>query len=129
MKTLSVFLAADMRMGHQGLMALAKSHKTGVKDLQKDEAFIFINRKRTMMKSYAWNHVVSFVRSVDINRPIDISCLDYLAKSFNSDGSMDYPRALKEMLEKKLKGTKLETEYINGKNVGTFLKKTLANQS
>lgn len=110
-------------------MALAKSHKTGVKDLQKDEAFIFINRKRTMMKSYAWNHVVSFVRSVDINRPIDISCLDYLAKSFNSDGSMDYPRALKEMLEKKLKGTKLETEYINGKNVGTFLKKTLANQS
>lgn len=112
-----------MRLGHDGLIALAKTKKIDINELKPGEALIFINTKRDRMKCFAWNKVVSFVRSVDINRPIDVGVLDYLAQAFNENGVMDYPRALKEALEDKLKGKKLEPEMLSSKTARAILQK------
>lgn len=112
-----------MRLGHEGLVKYAATKDVKMSDLDTGEAIIFINRARTMMKSYSWNKVISFVRSKDIKRPIDIAVLDYLPKTFNVDGEMDYAKALKAMLEKKLQGKhKLDPELVIS---GTYLKRNI----
>lgn len=113
MKTCNIFLGADLRLGHLGLIKLAETKAIKLLELKEGEAVIFINAKRNRMKSYAWNSVVSYVRSEETNRPIDLNALDYLAQTFNPKGQMDYSAALKNSLEKRLniKG-KLEPECL-----------------
>lgn len=122
-ETVNVFLAVDLRLGHDGLTAYAKEHKVDMADLKTGEAVVFINTKRTHMKSYSWNKVVCVVRAQDINRPIDVDVMDYLAQTFSQDGVMDYPAALKMALETKLKGRKLLAEQVNSKTAKSILKK------
>lgn len=117
MKTVNVFLGADMRLGHEGLIEYAASRKIKVESLKPGEAIVFINAKRDRMKSFSWNKVVSFVRSADINRPIDLETMDYLAQAFSPDGVMDYNKALRMKLEKKLIGHKLEPETLTSKAI------------
>lgn len=123
MKTVNVFLGVDLRLGHDGLSAYAATRKVKMTELRPGEAVVFINTKRTYMKSYSWNKVLSSVRSVDINRPIDIDVMDYLAQAFNKDGTMDYPKALKMALETKLQGRKLVPEQLSSRTAKAILRK------
>lgn len=109
-KVLHVFLGMDLRAGHVGLMVHAK--KAGVEELPKGSAIIFINAKKNKMKSYSWNGVVSYIRSEEANRPIDLSVIDELPKAFDTNGHMDYAKALKVTLEKKLAQKKLDPFYL-----------------
>ena len=123
MKCIHVFLGADMRLGHDGLKALARASKIDFDALKQGEALVFINARKDRMKSISWNHVVSFVRSEDINRPIDLSVLDYLAQAFSAEGVMDYTEALKMALEEKLKSRRLLPEHVNSRTAKAILKK------
>jgi hypothetical protein len=91
-----------MRTMHKGMGALLD--KQGIKRLATDEAVIFINRARDRLKSYSYNGVISYVRFTGSDkRAIDLSAIDEIARAFNSDGTLDYNRALKKHLEKRLK--------------------------
>jgi len=127
MRCVNAFLGADMRLGHDGLLAYAKSKKVDLNALGAGEAAVFINAKRTHMKIYSAK-VISFVRSVDINRPIDLSVLDYIAKIWDSDALFDYPQALKEVLTLKLeskKSQKLKPEHLSSTTAKAILTKSL----
>ncbi len=102
MKAVNLFLGADLRSGHPGLTKLAKSRGIVLKELRKGEAVIFVNSKKDKMKAFAWNGVLSYIRFDDAKRSIDLSALDEFPRAFNADGSMDYTRALKASLEKRL---------------------------
>lgn len=103
MKSVNIFLGADLRLGHDGLRKLAKSKNVLLSELNRDEAVIFINSARDKIKSYSWNGVVSYMRSKETNRPIDLMALDYLVKTFNPSGQMNYPAALRLALLKRLR--------------------------
>lgn len=102
MKTVNILLGADLRGGHNSLTIQAKERKVIISELKKDEAIIFINRKKDKMKCYAYNGVLSYVRFDDPRRGIDLNALDYFPQAFRSDGTMDYPRALRESLKKRI---------------------------
>lgn len=103
MKTVHVFLGSDLRSGHLGLAAQAQKNKVSLKELEKNEAVVFINRKKNKMKAYAYNGVLSYVRFDDPKRGIDLGALDEFPKAFDAEGQMDYSKALRAALEKKLK--------------------------
>jgi hypothetical protein len=111
-KVIHVFLGSDLRAGHNGLFNQAKASGVKVKELPEGSAIIFINRKKNKLKSYAWNGVVSYIRSDETNRPIDLSVIDELPRAFDSNGRMDYAKALKATLEKKLQAKKLDPLFL-----------------
>lgn len=103
MKTVHVFLGADMRSMHRGLREIAKANGIDLTKLKKGEAAVFINASKNKLKSYSFNGVISYVRFDDPQRPIDLNALDELPKAFDPNGKLDYSRALKATLEKRLK--------------------------
>lgn len=102
MKAVNLFLGADLRSGHPGLTKLAKSRGIVLKELRTGEAVIFINSKKDKMKAFAWNGVLSYVRFDDKKRAIDLSAIDEFPRAFDKDGVMDYAKALRASLEKRL---------------------------
>lgn len=112
MKAVHVFLAVDMRCGHDGLYLLAKSHGVDISKLGTENACVFISRDRLKMKTFSWNGVVCSIKSKDNKRPYDISALDEIAKAFDKNGAIDYPKALRARLEKVMasKGRLVEGE-------------------
>jgi hypothetical protein len=109
-KTVRVFLGADMRGAHVGLAAQAARHQVSLSKLGPQEAVIFINRARDRLKSYSFNGVISYVHFTD-KRAIDMAALNELPRAFNADGTLDYSKALRVALEKRLslkQGEKVE---------------------
>lgn len=103
MKAVKVITGADLRAMHPGLKKLAARFDIDLGNLKDGEAVLFINRAKDKLKSYSSNGVVSYVRFDDKKRSIDMDALNEIPRSFNSDGSLDYNRALKSALTKKLK--------------------------
>jgi len=60
------------------------------------------------MKCYAWNGVLSYVRFDDPNRGIDLNAFNEFPRAFSSDGVMDYGKAIKASLEKRLVAQKFK---------------------
>lgn len=102
MKAVNIFLGCDLRSGYTGLRELLKKHKIAFDSLNPEEAYLFVNRAKTSVKVLSHNHVVSYLRSKDTNRPIDIEALNEIPKAFNNDGTIDYNKALKLSLEARL---------------------------
>lgn len=101
-RAVSIFMGADLRAGHVGLRALAQKHRVQLSALGSGECVVFINRARNKIKSYSFNGVISYVRFDDARRGVSIEALDELPRAFRSDGTLDYDRALRVSLEKKL---------------------------
>lgn len=108
MKILNIFLGVDMRMGHLGLANLAKSKSVNVYDLASQSGTVFISKDKQRMKVYAYNGVLSYIKSDNKARPLDLAAIDEFPKAFSRDGRMDYGKALKLRLEKALKTKKLD---------------------
>lgn len=102
MKTVHFFLGADLRGSHAGLMLQAKAKKVDLAKLANGEAAVFINRRKTKLNAYSFNGVVSYVRFDDSRRGIDMDSLNEIPRAFTKDGHMDYTKALRETLKKKL---------------------------
>jgi len=115
MKTVHFFLGADLRGSHAGLAMQAKQKNIDLAKLKAGEAVVFINRKKNKLKSYSFNGVVSYVRFDDSRRGIDMDALNEIPRSFTSDGRMDYERALRETLKKKLSLKRFEELEVVGK--------------
>lgn len=103
MNTVHFVLGADLRGGHLGLAAQAKSHNIKLQELNDMEAVVFINAAKNKMKAYSWNGVISYVKFDDPKRPLNLMSLDEIPRAFNRDGTMNYKKALKSSLEKMLK--------------------------
>lgn len=91
MKILRVFINVDMRNGHYGLGTLAKEHKINVTKLDPGNFVIFINARRTKMKAYGANEVLSYVR---YGERISLDAIRYLPMAFQAKQKFDYDAAL-----------------------------------
>lgn len=60
------------------------------------------------VKAYAYNGVISYLIQQDKKRPLDLEALNELPRAFSTDGVMDYTKALKASLEKRLKDRVLD---------------------
>jgi hypothetical protein len=127
MKTVHVVLGADLRGNHNVLEVQAKKHNLHLSRLRFGEAVLFINRKKDKLKSYSFNGVVSYIRFDDSGfdgsgrrgsrRGLDLDALNEIPRAFSPNGVLDYDKALKITLEKKLGLSKTfkETEVLKSK--------------
>lgn len=112
MKTVHVFLAVDMRCGHDGLILHAKTAKVDLKEMTAGTACVFISRDRLRIKVYSFNGVLSYLKAPDY-RPFDLNAIDEFPKAFDKDGTMDYSKALKARLIKVMsKRGALEEDHL-----------------
>lgn len=102
MKAVNIFLGVDLRSGYGGLRELLKKHKISFDDLSREEVYIFVNRAKTSVKVLSYNHVVSYLRSCDTNRPFDIAALNEIPRAINANGTLNYDKALRLSLEARL---------------------------
>lgn len=102
MRTVNVILGADLRSGHNGLTQQAKTKQIDLRKLSTGEAVVFINAKKNKMKCFSYNGVLSYVRFDDPRRGIDLNAIDFFPKAFHPDGRMDYPKALRMALERRM---------------------------
>lgn len=102
MRAVNIFMGADLRSGYSGLRDLLKKNKIDFNNLNSEEAYIFVNRSKTSLKVLSYNHVVSYLRSEDTNRPFDMEALNEIPRAFKADGTIDYNKALKLSLEARL---------------------------
>jgi hypothetical protein len=111
-KALHVFLGVDMRKSHDGLILLAKNKKIDLTKLPDETAAVFISANKLRIKTYSYNHIVGYLRA-NSYRPFDLSAIDEFPRAFDKSGMMNYNKALKAALEKKLhtKG-KLKEELL-----------------
>jgi hypothetical protein len=108
MKTIRVFLGADMRSSHNGLYKMIKSEGIDVSKMKIGEAILFINRAKDRLKSLSSNGVLSYVNTEPLKRKIDLDVIEEIPRAMGIDGSMDYPKAMRLMLQKKLESKKFK---------------------
>lgn len=104
MRTVNVFLGIDMRMGHPGLIDLAKKNGVDLLNMEPQTACVFISRNKLRMKTFCYNGVLCYMRAMDIKRPFDLDSINEFPRAFDKNGQMNYAKALRATLEKKLKG-------------------------
>lgn len=102
MKTVHFFLGADLRSQHLGLIAIAKKANIDLLRLNAEEAVIFINSAKNKIKSFSYNGVVSYIKFDDPKRGIDMDALNEIPKAFDKNGTLNYTKALKASLEKRM---------------------------
>ena len=113
MKSVHVFFGVDMRSMHNGLEKLCLKHKVNLRELATNEAVVFINRAKDRVKTYSYNGVISYIKFEDSSRPFNMDAIDEIPKAFKKDGTLNYPKALKAALERKLKNRRFkEVEFI-----------------
>lgn len=95
---MQVFLNADLRGSHNHLIELAKAHKLDLTSLEHNEAVVFINKRRTLMKIYVTGNTFSFTRR-DF---IDLDAVRQIPKAFGANGDFSYDEALRLSLTEKL---------------------------
>lgn len=93
-----VFLNADLRGSHNALIALAAIHKMDLTKLQTNEAVVFINRARTLMKVFVTGNTFSSTRR-DF---IDLDVVRHIPRAFGATGDFKYDEALRLSLTEKL---------------------------
>lgn len=98
MRIIQCFVDADLRGSHKNLQKTALAYKLDLAELQENEAVIFINKKRTLMKCAVKGNTFSFTR----RDHIDLEVVEYLPRYFGGDG-FDYDGALEESLNTRLK--------------------------
>lgn len=104
MKAVKFLFNADMRGGHDHLLAQAKKLNIDLGDLRLEEAVVFINRRQNKIKTFSYNGVISYVRfTEDSHRGIDLNALSEIARAFNKNGVLDYNKALKQSLITRLR--------------------------
>ena len=102
MKTVHIFLGADMRCSHAGLITTAKTQGIEWQRLKSGEALLFINSRKDRLKSLSWNGVLSYVNFSDTRRALDLNAIEEIPKALSPSGHMDYKKALKLALLKRL---------------------------
>src|SRR6478609_7265195 len=95
MKTTHAFLGADLRLGHEGLIELAKKENVDLHKLPTGSAAVFINSEKSKLKTYSWNGVVSYIRTTK-RGSIDMDVLDEIVKAISPNGHMDFKKAMRE---------------------------------
>jgi hypothetical protein len=103
MRGVHIFLGADLRAGHEGLAAICRKERVDLSSLHAGDCVIFINARRDKFKAYSPNGVVSYYKSPDPRRLIDITALNAIPLAINGRGVVDYPRALRASLIERLK--------------------------
>lgn len=95
-----VFVGADMRQGHDGMMKHASKKGVNLKNLKDQHAVCFFSRDRYRMKLFTFNGIVCYLRRTELQRPFDLNAVDEFHRAFDKNGKLDYDKALKFRLEK-----------------------------
>lgn len=100
-KILRVFLDTDMRNQHAGLHKVAKSKKVDLTNLDNGEHVVFVNGACDKVKVFSSRGVLSYVRK-DTKGKLDLNMIEMIPHSFNQLGGIDWEKASRLSLEKKL---------------------------
>lgn len=100
-KILRVFLDTDMRNQHDGLEKIATKNKVSLIDLDQGSHVIFVNTRCNKIKIYSSNGVLSYMKK-DTGGKLDLNMIEMIPHSFNQTGAIDWNKAAKLSLEKKL---------------------------
>lgn len=95
-----VFLGADLRQGHEGLVDHAKKKGVKLRELPPQTGVVFFNRKMTGMKLYGSGGMLGYLRRDELQRPFDLEAVSEFHRCFDKNGELDYDKALKLRLEK-----------------------------
>src|SRR6267142_4284345 len=101
MKTVEVFIGADMRCSHRGLVKLAKDNGVHVDDLQPGDAIVYVNMRKNRVKTLSYNGVLSYLNLEGTRRTVDLDALSMIPQALDPRGAMNYKRALFFTLQKK----------------------------
>lgn len=99
-RALQVFMNADLRCSHDGLSALAKAQNIDVSKLEPGEYVLFINSGKNLLKLYAANNVIAFLKLK--TGKIDLKTIRLIPQAFNASGKIDYDKTLREVIEREL---------------------------
>ena len=99
-RVVRLFLDTDMRNQHQGLMELAKKQSVDIAKLAVVEHVVFVNASLNRVKICSKGNVLSYL--FRDKGQIDMQAFKEIASAFGEDGSINFDRALKESLVKRL---------------------------
>jgi hypothetical protein len=96
-RLLQVFLNQDMRNGHEGLAAVAKSAGLDVKALEPGQFVVFVNSAMDRLKMYAAANVVAYQSLA--GRKVDMRVIREIPRVFQATGTLDYDQALEKVVQ------------------------------
>lgn len=99
-KVIRMFLDVDMRNQHSGLINLAASKKVNLRELARGEHVVFINNPCNRVKVFSHGNILTYLWRE--KGRIDIQAFSEIAGAFNDDGSINFDKALKDSLIKRL---------------------------
>lgn len=102
MRVVQCFFDVNMQNGHDGLQLIAKKGGVDVRLLGQGEFVVFINRDRNRIKLYATNNTTAYYKRPRGASPLSLESIPNIVKAFGQSGKIDYDRALKQTIEKKL---------------------------
>ena len=91
-----------MRCSHAGLIKIAEKGGVPFRKLKPGDALLFINTSKNRIKTLSWNGVLSYVNFHGTRRALDLSTIEEIPRAITPTGHMDYKKALRITLEKKL---------------------------
>ena len=93
-------MGVDMRNQHNGLNRVAAGHKVNLANLAPAEHVIFINRQQDKVKVYSTDGSLLYKRKE--KGKIDSGFIEQIPKAFDAKGRLDWDKAEKLALDKKL---------------------------
>lgn len=97
---LRIFLGADFRCQHDGLIKIAADNGLNIKNLKPGKHVVFINAKRDRIKMFSPGGVLSYARLE--NGRVNLEALQSIPKAFDGDLSFAYDKALTKIIREKL---------------------------
>ena len=96
-QVIKCFLGSDLRMGHDGLRAVALKDKVKVDELGAGEFVIFINSAQDKVKVYAPNATLAYYRCRK-GESLDMRVIGNIPKAFGAKGRIDFEELVRETL-------------------------------
>lgn len=96
-----IFLNADFRKQHDGLIQLAQEHHLNIAALEPGEHVVFVNSQRNKIKMFSHGQVLSYLRLT--SGKVDLETLQAIPRAFKGNLTLAYDKALTKMVVKKLK--------------------------
>ena len=101
-RLLRVFHDTHMGMGHKALADIAEKHVNVVNELKNGSILMFLNKRGDKLKILGSSGLVVGYLKMPGGERITLDALQYIPQTFGANGEIDYPKALKKALLKKL---------------------------
>jgi hypothetical protein len=96
-----LFIGADMRCQHAGMLKIAQSKKEDLTKLKQGEHAVFMNNERNKIKLYSVGGLLSYLK-LHRNGRVTPELIESIPECFNANGTVNWDKAQRVALEKEL---------------------------